>query len=74
MISMARNALMLFLRGRLFADQRKAAALIAAGIAFTALICLGLAMAGVPVWLAAMAAGFVGGGLQPLLLKNIRFR
>lgn len=74
MLSMARNALVLFFRGRLFADQRKAVALIAAGIILTALLCLALAMAGAPLWGAALAAGFIGGGLQPLLLKRIRFR
>jgi hypothetical protein len=74
MLSMARNALALFFRGRLFADQRKAMTLIGAGIVLTALICVALAKAGAPLWSAAMAAGFIGGGVQPLLLKRIRFR
>lgn len=74
MLSMARNALVLFLQGRLFADQRKAALLIAAGIVFTALLCIALAKSGLPLWSAALVAGFAGGGLQPWLLKSIRFR
>jgi len=74
MLSMAKSALVLFFQGRLFADQRKALALILAGIVFTALICFGLARLGVPLWAAALVAGFIGGGLQPVLLKKIRFR
>jgi hypothetical protein len=74
MLSMARNALVLFFRGRLFADQRKAVLLIAAGIAFTALLGIALAKSGVPLWGAALVAGFAGGVLQPWLLKTIRFR
>ncbi len=74
MFSMARNALVLFIQGRLFAEQGKAVALIATGIIITALICVGLAQAGAPLWGAALIAGFGGGSLQPVLLKKIRFR
>lgn len=74
MLSMARNALVLLFQGRLFADQRKAALLIAAGVIFTALLCTILAKAGVALWAAALMAGFIGGGLQPWLLKTIKFR
>jgi hypothetical protein len=74
MWTMARGALFLFLRGQLFAEPAKAYRLLATGILLTALICSALALAGVPVWAAALAAGFVGGGLQPLLFKKIRFR
>ncbi len=74
MISMARNALVLFFQGRLFAEPGKAICLIAAGVLFTALLCLSLAKAGVPLWASVAIAGLAGGGLQPILLKKIRFR
>jgi hypothetical protein len=75
MFSMARNALVLFFSGRLFADQRKAVALIAIGVLVTALICVMLVKAGgISLVAAAAAAGFIGGGLQPLVLKRIKFR
>jgi hypothetical protein len=74
MFSMARNALALFFSGRLFADQRKAVGLIAIGVFLTALICVMLVKAGVPLVAAAAVAGFIGGGLQPLVLKRIKFR
>jgi hypothetical protein len=74
MLGMAKNALVLFLRGRLFAEPGKAILLMAAGALFTALLCLGLAGAGLPLWGAVIVASFLGGGLQPILLKRIRFR
>ena len=74
MLTMALNALSLFLRGQLFANPRKAYGRLAAGIGFTAILCLVLAAAGTPLWAAAMVAGFFGGGLQTFLFKTIKFR
>lgn len=74
MWTMARSALTLFLRGQLFADPKRAYGLLAANIAFTALLCIALAMAGLPVWASVFLAGFAGGALQPFLFKKIRFR
>ena len=74
MWTMARSALSLFLRGQLFANPRSAYGRLAAGIGFTALVCLLLSIAGTPIWAAAMVAGFLGGGLQPILFKTVRFR
>lgn len=74
MWTMVKSAVLLFFRGQLFAEPRKAFALIIGNIIFTAILCLGLIMAGTPLWIAALAAGFIGGGLQPILFKNIRFR
>ena len=75
MWTMARSALSLFLRGQLFANPRTAYGRLAAGILFTALICLTLTVvAGTPLWAAAMVAGFLGGGLQTYLFKTVKFR
>jgi hypothetical protein len=74
MWTMARSAVILFFRGQLFAEPGKAYALILANVVFTALLCLALVTYGLPLWGAALLAGFIGGGLQPILFKNIRFR
>ena len=74
MWSMAKNAMLLFFRGRLFAEPGKAYLLLALGSVLTAALFLALAFAGIPVWAAGMVAGFLGGGAQPFLFKNIRYR
>jgi hypothetical protein len=71
---MARSAMSLFFKGRLFAEPAKAYRLLAAGCALTAALFVGLALAGLPLWTAALVAGFVGGAVQPVLFKNIRYR
>ena len=74
MWSMASNAMVLFFKGRLFAEPGKAYVLLALGALLTAMLFLALAYAGVPLWAAGAAAGFMGGAAQPLLFKNIRYR
>lgn len=74
MWTMARSAMVLFFRGRLFAEPGKAYRLLALGALLTAALFLGLALAGVPPWAAGLIAGFIGGGAQPFLFKRIRYR
>jgi hypothetical protein len=74
MWSMATNAMFLFFKGRLFADAGKAYLLLGVGAVLTAALFLAMAFAGVPLWAAGAVAGFIGGGAQPLLFKNIRYR
>jgi hypothetical protein len=74
MWTMATSALSLFLRGQLFANPRQAYARLAMGIGLIALLCIILTVTGMPVWAAAMIAGFIGGGLQTYLFKTVRFR
>jgi hypothetical protein len=71
---MARSAVALFFRGRLFAEPAKAYRLLALGGLATAVLFVALARAGLPVWSASLLAGFIGGGAQPFLFKNIRYR
>jgi hypothetical protein len=71
---MARSAMSLFFRGRLFAQPRKAYARLAFGALVTAALFLLLAAAGLPLWAASAAGGFIGGGLQPILFKTVRYR
>jgi len=46
--------------------------LLGVGAVLTAALFLAMAFAGVPLWAAGAVAGFIGGGAQPLLFKNIR--
>jgi hypothetical protein len=63
----------LFFRGKLFANPAQVYRQIAIGILATAVMLLALALIGVPVWLAALTAGFAGGMLQPYLFKDLRY-
>jgi hypothetical protein len=64
----------LFLRGRLFANPFQVYRQLAIGILVTAVTLFGLAMAGLPLWTAALIAGFGGGLLQPYLFKDLSYR
>jgi hypothetical protein len=74
MWSMAITSIGLFFRGKLFANPAQAYRQIAIGVLATAVALFVLAVAGVPVWLAALIAGFGGGMLQPYLFKDLRYR
>jgi hypothetical protein len=74
MWSMAVTSIGLFMRGKLFANPAQVYRQIAIGILVTAVALFVLGMAGLPVWLAALIAGFGGGMLQPYLFKDLRYR
>jgi hypothetical protein len=73
MWEMAKNSIALFFRGKLFADPRMVTRQLAIGIVVTAILFVGLAKAGAPLWLAALVAALLGGGLQPYLFKDLRY-
>jgi hypothetical protein len=73
MWEMTQNSIALFFRGKLFADPGKVARQLLIGIVVTAVLLIGLAEAGVPLWLAALVAALIGGGLQPYLFKDLRY-
>lgn len=74
MWEMAKNSITLFFQGKLFADPAQVYRQMAIGMAVTAVLLAGLAVAGLPVWLAALVAGLLGGALQPYLFKDLRYR
>jgi hypothetical protein len=74
MWEMALTSIGLFFRGKLFANPAQVYRQIAIGIAVTAVVLFALAAVGLPVWLAALVAGFGGGALQPYLFKDLRYR
>jgi hypothetical protein len=74
MWEMAITSIGLFFRGKLFANPAQVYRQLAVGIIATAVVLFVLAAAGLPVWLAALIAGFGGGVLQPYLFKDLRYR
>ena len=73
MWAMAQNSIVLFFRGKLFAEPGKAMMQLLIGIIVTALIFVILAKLGAPIWLAALIAALIGGALQPFLFRRLRF-
>jgi hypothetical protein len=71
---MAQTSINLFVRGRLFADPAMVARQLAIGAIVTAILLVVIAKIGAPLWLATLMAGFAGGGLQPYLFKDLRYR
>lgn len=74
MWSMAQNSIVLFFRGKLFAEPGKAFQKILIGVGITALLLIAIAEAGAPLWTAVLVAALIGGGLQPYLFRNLRYR
>jgi hypothetical protein len=73
MWQMTQNSIALFFRGRLFADPGKVIRQLLIGIVVTAVLLIVLAKIGVPLWLAALVAALLGGGLQPYLFKDLKY-
>jgi len=73
MWQMTQNSIALFFRGKLFADPGKVVRQLLIGIVVTAVLFVGLAETGTPLWLAALVAALIGGGLQPYLFKDLRY-
>lgn len=74
MLEMAKSSIVLFLRGRLFADPARVCRQTVIGALATAAILFGLARLGVPMIAAAAIAGLIGGAVQPYLFKDLRYR
>jgi len=74
MWAMAQSSITLFFQGKLFAEPAKVFRQLAIGVLATVIVLVTLAKLGVPVWVAGLIAGMVGGVLQPYLFKDLRFR
>jgi hypothetical protein len=73
MWQMTQNSIALFFRGKLFADPGKVIRRLLIGIVVTAVLLIVLAKIGAPLWLAALVAALLGGGLQPYLFKDLKY-
>lgn len=74
MWEMAKSSIILFLKGKLFAEPAKVYRQTAIGALATAALLVILAKIGVPVIVAAAVAGLIGGAVQPYLFKDLRYR
>lgn len=74
MFEMARSSMTLFFQGRLFAEPGKVYRQTAIGAVATAVIVIVIGKLGLPLAVAAAAARFIGGALQPYLFKDLRYR
>jgi hypothetical protein len=73
MWQMTQNSIALFFRGKLFAEPGKVIRQLLIGIIVTAVLLIVLAKIGAPLWLAALIAALLGGGLQPYLFKDLKY-
>jgi hypothetical protein len=74
MWDLAKESMVMFLRGKLFADPRHAFGMMAVGTALTATLFVVTTKLGVPMLAAAPLSALLGGGLQPRLFKNLKYR
>ena len=74
MWEMGKNSILLFFSGKLFADPKQVHRQMGIGVAATLILLVAAAKLGLPLWAAAVLAGFVGGALQPYLFKDLRYR
>ncbi|MEJ2345889.1 MAG: hypothetical protein P8076_08495 [Gammaproteobacteria bacterium] len=74
MIEMFANSVILFMKGKLFQDQRLVLQRSGIATAVTAILCVVLALVGLPLWAAVIIAALVGGAMQPYLYKDLRYR
>ena len=74
MIEMFINSVILFMKGKLFQDQTLVLKRSAISTGITALLCVVLALVGLPMWAAVVVAALLGGAMQPYLYKDLRYR
>jgi hypothetical protein len=73
MLEMFWHSVLLFLRGKLFQNPVHVVRQAALGVLITAVLCVALTKLFASLWIAVAASALVGGGLQPLLFKNLKY-
>jgi hypothetical protein len=73
MLDMFKHSMMMFLKGKLFRDNKMVARQGAIGVITVMLLITLLGKFVVPMWLAAIIGGFVGGALMPYLFKDLKY-
>jgi len=74
MFEMVKSSAVLFFQGKLFADTPRAMVQLLIGIVGAAAVFLAGAALGLPLPAVGVLAGIVGGALQPVLFKNLRYK
>lgn len=72
MFEMVMNSAKLFFTGKLFKDTDKALRQLALATVIGVIAGVAVGLVG-PAWLAAIVAGLVAGGLQPVLYKDLKY-
>jgi hypothetical protein len=74
MFDVFKDSVILFFRGKLFQDMSAAIRQAVIGILATALACIILVKLGMPLLPGVLIAALIGGGLQPYLFKDLKYR
>jgi hypothetical protein len=74
MLHLARNAISLFLEGKLFRDLRYFYMRLAIGVAATVAVMLLASLVIKSVIVVALIGGLIGGALQPYLFEDVRYQ
>jgi hypothetical protein len=72
MFETALSSARLFVQGKLFKDTGQAIRLMLLGALAGAVVTVAVGLV-LPLWVAALAGGLTGGGLQPWLYRNIKY-
>jgi len=72
MFETALSSARLFVQGKLFTDTALAIRLMLMGALCGAVVTIAVGLV-LPLWVATLAGGLVGGGLQPWLYRNIKY-
>jgi hypothetical protein len=67
------HSVLLFLRGKLFQSPRHVLRQSAVGALITMLLCVALVKLLDTIWLGVLISAVLGGALQPLLFKNLKY-
>jgi hypothetical protein len=74
MLHLARNAISLFLDGKLFRDLRHFYTRLAVGVTATVAVMLLASLVIKSVIVVALIGGLIGGALQPFLFEDVRYQ
>lgn len=73
MWEMFTNSMKMFLRGKLFRDNKMVARQGSIGVILAIVLTVLLGKFVLPMWVAAIIGGFVSGALMPYLFKDLKY-
>ena len=73
MWEMFTNSMQMFIKGKLFRDNKLVVMQGAIGVVVAIILIVLLGKFVLPMWAAAMIGGFVSGALMPYLFKNLKY-
>jgi hypothetical protein len=73
MLEMFKQSMMMFLKGKLFRDNAQVMKQGSIAVISVIVLIVVLGKFVLPMWIAAMIGGFVGGALMPYLFKDLKY-